>query len=543
MVTAPTIPLPVVVVLSAIVTAWVFQSGTKVDDAPAPELSIQNIAKIVARADRLTGAGRLTEASREYDRALTTSGLNSGAKRRLPLDMALPLLFNSARLQVDLGRLERAKSLFERVLDLLSTRTATQAIQASLADVHQQLAAIATKERDHKAAVSQWSKAVSMSPNDADFQFSLGSAIVAAREANFINLALEAYKAAAKLDPSRPKHHYFVASTFELMNKSSSDQDFTEEIKANVNAALNAAKNAHVAELYELGAFSQKEHPKFALELFRICIMSRKMEKQTARAVTYSAGRILAELGVVDEEKKLYERAVKAGIFVDARQRPMHLIESLTPASGPWPGNDMYVALQQAIEMLESSTSIILQELQLSNTAAINQVDHLLEEGFNSDLESLATLSDHWLQGVLVRGGKIHDDFRASGQLKQTFSLVDNLLEKDNVAHKLPLGAVEISILKPGAHLVRHCGPTNHRIRLHLGLAVPKKAVISVGGEERSWMQGKVLLIDDSFEHEVWNNGSSARIVLIVDVWHPRLSLAEREKIRKMEGQMRQADH
>ena len=39
-------------------------------------------------------------------------------------------------------------------------------------------------------------------------------------------------------------------------------------------------------------------------------------------------------------------------------------------------------------------------------------------------------------------------------------------------------------------------------------------------------------VLDDSFEHEVWNDGDTARVVLIVDVWHPALSEAEREQIR-----------
>ena len=33
----------------------------------------------------------------------------------------------------------------------------------------------------------------------------------------------------------------------------------------------------------------------------------------------------------------------------------------------------------------------------------------------------------------------------------------------------------------------------------------------------------KVLLFDDSFEHEVWNHTSEPRLVLIVDIWHPQL--------------------
>jgi aspartate beta-hydroxylase len=40
--------------------------------------------------------------------------------------------------------------------------------------------------------------------------------------------------------------------------------------------------------------------------------------------------------------------------------------------------------------------------------------------------------------------------------------------------------------------------------------------------------EGKAIVFDDSFEHEAWNDHpSQARLVLIVDVWHPDLSDAE----------------
>ena len=53
-----------------------------------------------------------------------------------------------------------------------------------------------------------------------------------------------------------------------------------------------------------------------------------------------------------------------------------------------------------------------------------------------------------------------------------------------------------------GTHLRPHCGPTNHRLRLHLGLVVPENSVMISGGESRHWEEGKVLVLDDSFEHE-----------------------------------------
>ena len=46
-----------------------------------------------------------------------------------------------------------------------------------------------------------------------------------------------------------------------------------------------------------------------------------------------------------------------------------------------------------------------------------------------------------------------------------------------------------------------------------------------VGSESRAWEQGKVLLFDDSYEHEVRNRCSTKRVVLQVVVGHPSVRL------------------
>lgn len=76
-------------------------------------------------------------------------------------------------------------------------------------------------------------------------------------------------------------------------------------------------------------------------------------------------------------------------------------------------------------------------------------------------------------------------------------------------------GQVKFSVLHPNTHVYSHCGPTNCRIRCHLGLKVPDKTFIRVADELKSWKEGDWLIFDDSFEHEVWHNGTSFRLVLI----------------------------
>jgi len=89
-------------------------------------------------------------------------------------------------------------------------------------------------------------------------------------------------------------------------------------------------------------------------------------------------------------------------------------------------------------------------------------------------------------------------------------------------------GQVKFSVMQPGVHVWPHCGPTNCRVRAHLGLVVPEGPRIRVATETRTWTEGKFIIFDDSFEHEVWHDGDSVRLVLIVDMWHPDLTAREK---------------
>ena len=40
-----------------------------------------------------------------------------------------------------------------------------------------------------------------------------------------------------------------------------------------------------------------------------------------------------------------------------------------------------------------------------------------------------------------------------------------------------------------------------------------------------------MLILDDSFDHEVWQNGTESRLILIIDFWHPDLPQWERNTL------------
>ena len=91
--------------------------------------------------------------------------------------------------------------------------------------------------------------------------------------------------------------------------------------------------------------------------------------------------------------------------------------------------------------------------------------------------------------------------------------------------------SVLFSRLEPGAHIPPHHGMLNCRLIGHLPLIVPKGCWLRVGNETREWEEGKMLIFDDSIEHEAKNPTDETRIILLFDMWRPELTEAERHSI------------
>jgi len=94
--------------------------------------------------------------------------------------------------------------------------------------------------------------------------------------------------------------------------------------------------------------------------------------------------------------------------------------------------------------------------------------------------------------------------------------------------------SVLFSLLRPGAHIPPHHGMLNCRLICHLPLIVPPGCWLRVGNETRQWEQSRLLVFDDSIEHEAKNDSDLTRIVLLFDIWRPELTAAEREAICAM---------
>jgi beta-hydroxylase len=90
---------------------------------------------------------------------------------------------------------------------------------------------------------------------------------------------------------------------------------------------------------------------------------------------------------------------------------------------------------------------------------------------------------------------------------------------------KIPgLKVAFFSILAPGKHIPEHYGKHKGIIRYHLGLKVPEpreKCWIRVGGQITHWEEGKSLIFDDTYPHEVHNDTDDYRVVLFLDIARP----------------------
>lgn len=102
--------------------------------------------------------------------------------------------------------------------------------------------------------------------------------------------------------------------------------------------------------------------------------------------------------------------------------------------------------------------------------------------------------------------------------------------ETARILNEIPeLVSADFSFLPAKTHINPHKGFTKMVLRAHLGLIVPTQCRLRVGTEFKNWEEGKVLIFDDSFEHEAWNNSEEDRFVLMLDFANPKWNYSAKE--------------
>lgn len=80
------------------------------------------------------------------------------------------------------------------------------------------------------------------------------------------------------------------------------------------------------------------------------------------------------------------------------------------------------------------------------------------------------------------------------------------------------------SVLSPRKHIPAHRGIFKGLLRSHLGLIIPGSpgdCVMRIENTKICWEEGKSVVFDDTYDHEVWNNTDAVRVVLLIDVIRP----------------------
>ncbi|OWF47307.1 aspartyl/asparaginyl beta-hydroxylase-like [Mizuhopecten yessoensis] len=219
----------------------------------------------------------------------------------------------------------------------------------------------------------------------------------------------------------------------------------------------------------------------------------------------FHLGEALQRTDITEEAYKVYHEGAAKGLFLSADQRSLYNVWTLT--SRPW-WTAEETGYTKHIKLLEDNWKVIRDE-------ALNLLD-ANTGSFVPEEENLRETGD-WKQFTLYNRGR--KDKENCNKAPKTCELIDQIPD----AKECRRGQVKFSMMQPGVHVWPHCGPTNCRLRAHLGLVVPPGPKIRVVNETREWQEGKVFVFDDSFEHEVWHKGDKPRMVLIVDFWHPQL--------------------
>jgi Aspartyl/Asparaginyl beta-hydroxylase/Domain of unknown function (DUF6817) len=155
------------------------------------------------------------------------------------------------------------------------------------------------------------------------------------------------------------------------------------------------------------------------------------------------------------------------------------------------------------------------------------EVSHLSEENFHFESERISRKGSWEVSFFYERGRKNNENCSRC-------PIITSIIEQHETV-RTQAGLIYVSRLRAGTHVAPHRGPTNLRVRCHLGIRVPQgDCGLRVAGEIGSWSEGQCIVFDDHYEHEAWNYTGEDRIVLIVDLWHPALTQHEREVLKSL---------
>jgi len=317
--------------------------------------------------------------------------------------------------------------------------------------------------------------------------------------------------------PTNFEYQRQLGVTYLTIGNDESAKKVFEEL---VHLNQDSFAKAHLGFVLKSEAVSKndKDQLQKSVELMEEAIMD---ENQTLEGLFYfHLGDGFRRLNLPEKADKIFQLGADRQIFISFWQRSLYNEPGLK--SQPiWPLKETGIEVQ--LQKFKTNWKSIRDE-------ALKVYDST-SGGFINESESLKD-TGYWGQFDLFIQGR--EKVQNCAKAPITCSLVKNIPEIKNNRR----GQVKFSVMKSGTHVHPHSGPTNCRLRAHLGLKVPvnknqNNTVLRVADNYLHWSDGEIFVFDDSFDHEVWhsNENNEARIVLIMDLWHPQLSAEKRASL------------
>lgn len=269
---------------------------------------------------------------------------------------------------------------------------------------------------------------------------------------------------------------------------------------AAIEELLGLLKRAMHKDIDALYVFNKKRHEYKLTDFHKYQLYSKAVLMLPNNLfIVDQYGLALMYLDREIEARTLWSNAVARGLWENPLQRPVsRFVKGLS--SQPWYDTKDY----PFIAKLEAGYGDIKAEL-LYNLENRKEI-------FTGETENLH-IGGEWTEVRLKSSGygyTEHADY------------FDNTMKHIQGCGQ-DFTSIKFSAIQPGTHIRTHTGPSNERLRLHLTLIHDGGAQIRVGKDWHSWEEGKIIMFDDSWEHEVIHTGHTIRIVLILDIWHPEL--------------------
>ena len=343
--------------------------------------------------------------------------------------------------------------------------------------------------------------------------------------------------AAAELEPA--------AATDALLLKAAAlrMQKRTEEESVALQSALAIDPYCWPALLQKGELLERQGQPKAAARVYRDVLKispppeyrPESFKKPLARAeqvvAMYAEALEMTLLQALDGLPGLSQRWREAVSIMAGRSKPYHsesnqLAVPRMPAQ-PFFRREMF----EWVPELEKRTSAIRAEMIAAMSEAGTDFSPYVQYNPGEPVNQWAELnhSRNWTAFHLYRGGQpVPENIARCPQTAEALKLIDSV----HLAGTCPNAM--FSVLAPKAKIPPHHGESNARLVAHLPLVVPDNCLFRVGYDNRRWVEGEVLIFDDTIEHEAYNDSDEIRVVMIFDVWNPLLTSEERLIVQRM---------